>query len=62
MTIVIAQALIEYGMLSWLAAGIVALRYTVEDWLGMVDTRTTVIAGGLVLVWLIARNRRSPRL
>ena len=62
MTMVIAQALVEYGMLSWLAAGIVGLRYTVEDWLGRVDPRTAVIAGGLVLVWLIARNRRSPRL
>jgi hypothetical protein len=62
MTMVIAQALVEYGALSWLAAGIVALRYTVEDWLGSADPRTAVIAGGLVLVWLIFHNRRSPRL
>jgi hypothetical protein len=52
----LAQALVEYGMLSSLAATIQRLAITAEDFVRGVDTRIAI--GVLVIVLIVVFKRR----
>lgn len=52
-----AQAMVEHGILSGMAAGVGAIRYHVEAALADGTTRWILIAGVLLAaVWLFRRN------
>jgi hypothetical protein len=60
--VVFAQALGEYALLSAVASQFDTVRRVVEDWLGRLDATTSLLVGGLVMLWLIVRSFRGRRL
>jgi hypothetical protein len=52
-----AQAMVEHGLLSGLAAGINAVQYHIDAALADGATRWLLIGGGVVLVYLLFRRR-----
>lgn len=56
--LIIAQALVEHGMLDSMAAGLTRARYQIDAYLGQ-DGSTYVLVGAVVVVlFLITRRRR----
>ena len=56
--LIVAQALVEHGLLSSMAAGFTRLRYEIDAYLGY-DNSSYVVAGALVLmVYLLVRRKR----
>lgn len=56
--LLIAQALMEHGLLDSIAAGFATLRYQLEAYAGQVPPTYLVVGVVVLFVFLIARRRR----
>jgi len=56
--LLIAQALVEHGMLDSIAAGFARLRYEVEAYVGQGRSGYVLVGALIVVLWLVTRSRR----
>ncbi len=56
--LVIAQALVEHGMLDAMAAGLARLRYEIEAYVGPGRSGYVLLAALVLVLWLVTRTRR----
>jgi hypothetical protein len=57
----IAQSLVDYGVLQFLNQGVQSLAYTIRTVLESISDRTWVTIGAVALLLAVLWSRRSPR-
>lgn len=56
--LLVAQALVEHGMLDAVAGGFARLRYEIEGYVGQGRSGYVLLGALVVMLWLVTRNRR----
>ena len=54
----IAQTLVEYGVLNSIAAGVAAARYRIETFIGSGNSKFLIIVVFVILLVLLVKRRR----
>jgi hypothetical protein len=56
--LLVAQALVEHGMLDSVASGFARLRYELEGYVGQGRSGYVLLGALILMLWLVSRGRR----
>ncbi len=56
--LLVAQALVERGMLDSIAAGFARLRYQIDGYVGQGRSGYVLLGALILMLWLVTRSRR----